>query len=143
MLSYRQDGEYKDNNRISGYLIRRGRSPKGVFIMFGELNKTSYQWKVDGKDFPFKKLSEYDEGDILTARGFFINSKGKYKPHPVAILDNAKVDLPDHLTDIVIQILEDVELCKAVDNGKCLLEVYTYDSKQRKNCYSVRFLDAE
>ena len=111
--------------------------------MFGELNKTSYQWKVDGKDFPFKKLSEYNVGDMLTARGFFINSKGKYKPHPVAILDDVKVDLPEHLTEIVITILEDVEMCKAVDDGKCLLEVYKYDSKQRKDCYSVKFVDVE
>ena len=111
--------------------------------MFGELNKTAYQWKVDGKDFPFKKLSEYDEGDILTARGFFINSKGKYKPHPVVILDDVKVDLPEHLTDTVITILEDVDMCEAVDNGKCMLEVYKYDSKLKPGCSSVRFLDAE
>ena len=98
--------------------------------MFAELNKTGYKWKVDGKDFPFKKLSEYSEGDMLTPRGFFINSKGKYKPHPVVILDDVKVDLPEHLTD-------------TVDNGKCMLEVYKYDSAQRKDCYSVRFLDVD
>ena len=111
--------------------------------MFGELNKTGYKWKVDGKDFPFKKLSEYSEGDMLTARGFYINSKGKYKPHPIVILDDVKVDLPEHLTETVKLILENVEMCEAVDNGKCMLEVYKYDSSQRKDCYSVKFLDVE
>lgn len=111
--------------------------------MFAELNKTGYKWKVDGKDFPFKRLSEYSEGDMLTPRGFFINSKGKYKPHPVVILDDVKVDLPDHLTDTVVKLLESKEMCEAVDTGKCMLEVYKYDSAQRKDCFSVRFLDVD
>lgn len=111
--------------------------------MFAELNKTAYQWKVDGKDFPFKKLSEYKAGDTFTIRGLYINSKGKYKPHPVAILDDVKVDLPEHLTETVKLILDDPEKCKAVDEGHCGAEVYYYDSAQRKNCASVHLIDIE
>lgn len=111
--------------------------------MFAELNKSNYQWKVSGKDFPFKKLSEFEAGDIFTIRGLFINSKGKYKPHPVAILDDVKVDLPEHLTEAVKQILDDPVKCEAVDNGKCGAEVYKYDSSQRKDCYSINFVDIQ
>ena len=111
--------------------------------MFAELNKSNYQWKVDGKDFPFKKLSEFEVGDTFTIRGLYINSKGKYKPHPVAILDDVKVDLPEHLTEAIKQILDDPVKCKAVDEGKCGAEVYKYDSSQRKDCYSINFIDIQ
>ena len=111
--------------------------------MFAELNKNSYQWKVNGKDFPFKKLSDFEAGDTFTIRGFFINSKGKYKPYPVAILDDVKVDLPAHLTEAVKGILDDPVKCKAVDEGHCGAEVYKYDSSQRKDCYSITFIDIQ
>ena len=108
--------------------------------MFGELNKTSYKWKVDGKEFPFKTLEEIGEGAKFTMRGLFINSKGKYDPHPVAISDDAKIDLPPHLMETALKILNNEEMCEAVDNGKCGEEVYSYESRGKK-CYSVKLID--
>ena len=108
--------------------------------MFGELNNNGRKWKVDGKDFPFKKLKEIGEGNSFTILGIYINKKGKYDAHPVAISSDVKVDLPSHLTEKVEKILASDEMCEAIEAGKCGAEVYKYVA-QGKECYSINFKD--
>lgn len=108
--------------------------------MFGELNNNGRKWKVDGKDFPFKKLKEIGEGNGFTILGLYINKKGKYDAHPVAISSDVKVDLPSHLTEKIEKILASDEMCEAIEAGKCGAEVYKYEV-QGKECYSINFKD--
>lgn len=108
--------------------------------MFNELNRSSRKWKVDGKDFPFKKLKEIGEGNSFTILGLYINKKGKFKAHPVAICSDVKVDLPEHLTERIEKILASDEMCEAIEAGKCGAEVYKYEA-QGKECYSINFKD--
>lgn len=108
--------------------------------MFNELNTNGRKWKVDGKDFPFKKLKEIGEGNSFTIYGLYINKKGKYDAHPVAISSSMKVDLPSHLTEKIEKILASDEMCEAIEAGKCGAEVYKYEA-QGKECYSINFKD--
>ena len=108
--------------------------------MFNELNSNSRKWKVDGKDFPFKKLKEIGEGNSFTILGLYINKKAKFDAHPVAISSDVKVDLPSHLTEKVEKILASDEMCDAIEAGKCGAEVYKYEA-QGKECYSINFKD--
>lgn len=108
--------------------------------MFGELNNNGRKWKVDGKDFPFTRLKELGEGHEFIIRGLYINKKGKYDAHPVAISNGIKVDLPSHLTEKVEKILASDEMCEAIEAGKCGAEVYKYEA-QGKECYSINFKD--
>ena len=113
--------------------------------MFEELNNISRQWKIDGKNFPFKKLKEIGEGNSFPIYGLYINKKGNYDAHPVAISKDIKVDLPEHLTEKVEKILESDEMCEAIEAGKCGAEVYKYISNNKKakgkECYSINFKD--
>ena len=108
--------------------------------MFNELNSNSRKWKVDGEKFPFIKLKEIGEGETFTILGLYINKKGKYGAHPVAICSNMKVDLPPHLTEKVEKILASDEMCGAIEAGKCGAEVYKYELNG-KECYSINFKD--
>ncbi len=108
--------------------------------MFGELNNNGRKWKVDGKDFPFKKLREIGDGNSFTILGLYINKKGKYDAHPVAISSDVKVDLPSHLTEKIEKILASDEMCEAIEAGKCGAEVYKYESNG-KECFSINFKD--
>ena len=108
--------------------------------MFNELNSNNRKWKVDGKDFPFVKLKEIGEGEEFTIFGLYINKKGKYKAHPVAISYDVKIDLPEHLTEKVEKILASDEMCEAIENGKCGAEIYKYEA-QGKECFSINFKD--
>lgn len=113
--------------------------------MFNELNTNGRKWKADGKDFPFKNLKEIGEGNSFTIYGLYINKKGIYDAHPVAISSNMKVDLPEHLTEKVEKILASDEMCEAIEAGKCGAEVYKYISNNKKakgkECFSINFKD--
>lgn len=108
--------------------------------MFNEMNSNYRKWKVDGKDLPFKKLKEIGEGGTFTILGLYINKKGNYKAHPIAICSDVKVDLPEHLTEKVEKILASDEMCEAIEAGKCGAEIYKYEA-QGKECYSINFKD--
>lgn len=108
--------------------------------MFNELNTNGRKWKIDGKDFPFMKLKEIGEGNSFAIFGLYINKKGKFGAHPVAISSSMKVDLPPHLTESVEKIIASDVMCEAIETGKCGAEVYKYVSNG-KECYSINFKD--
>ena len=114
-----------------------------------------FSWSKQHTDekLSFFKLAElYDEQNpdkaypIVAA---WINSKGKYKPHGVLVvdMDNGKkfiaVDVPEFMTDSVEQLFTDNLYYDAINAGKLGFTIYTYDSKRRKNCYSIKFVDIE
>lgn len=110
-------------------------------------NKGNIIFDIDITDFNFIKLetlySEYD-GNVIKVDGLYINKKGKYNPHPVAINvdDGLLIDLPEHMTKVVEDILKDAESISLIKKGVVGLRAKKYrDKKYNKNCYSAEWVD--
>lgn len=113
--------------------------------LMSKYNKGSIDWGMDTKDFPYVKLSVMKVGEIFDVNGLFINSKGNYGSHAVAISGNTLVDLPSHLTEAVQNMLQDMEVVDAIKAGKVQAKVKTYNASNfgNKECFSVEWLDKE
>lgn len=109
-------------------------------------NRGSIDWGIDSKEFPFldrKELLATDGEDVVyTVRGLYINTKGNFDDHPVAILDTAKVDLPSHMTEEVKNILASSEDVQDILDGKVGFSLYPYKSEKfKKDCVGARWVD--
>lgn len=112
--------------------------------LFGNLNKGSVDWGIDTKELNYIKLAEFPvNDDVIPVKGVFINSKGNFDPHPVAIIDSALVDLPAHMTESVKTILETPEMVEAIKAGKCGFKVRSYEASKfgKKDCRSIEWVD--
>lgn len=79
---------------------------------------------------------------IYPVKALFLNDKGRYGTHPVIVTDNELVDVPKHLTETVREMIADDECVDAINNGKVGFTIYEYiDSKFKKTCYSVTWID--
>lgn len=110
-------------------------------------NKGNIIFDIDITDFNFMKLETmYTEfGDnVVKVDGLYINKKGKYNPHPVAINvdDGLLIDLPEHMTEVVEDILKDAESISLIKKGVVGLRAKKYkDKKYNKTCYSAEWVD--
>lgn len=89
----------------------------------------------------FKKLSDFAEGTTLVLKAIYINSKGKYQPHPVFVTETHLVDIPAGNTDTVNKILEDDEAIADINAGKVGFVVEKYTSKKYGEQTGFRFVD--
>lgn len=67
-----------------------------------------------------------------------------YNPHPVAINVEEKmlIDLPEHMTETVEEILKDGESISLIKRGCVGLRATNYiDKKYKKTCYSAEWVD--
>jgi hypothetical protein len=113
--------------------------------LMNRFNKGTIDWGIDTKDMKYIKLSEFKEGDIVQVKGLFINNKGNFEPHPVAISENGLIDLPMHQTETVNEILASPEVVEAIKQGKVAFKVRIYNAVKysNKECYSVEWVDME
>ena len=113
-------------------------------------NKGGIDWKIGDlktDSFQFWKREEcYKEAPDKTykLRGIYINKKGKFGDHPVAILDDRFMDFPDYMTDEVKEILTSEEDIADIIAGRVgfTLEQYT-DKNFGRECVGVRWVDLE
>ena len=110
-------------------------------------NKGNIIFDIDITDFNFMKLetmyTEYGD-NVIKVDGLYINKKGKYNPHPVAINvdDGLLIDLPEHMTEVVEDILKDAESISLIKKGVVGLRAKKYkDKKYKKTCYSAEWVD--
>lgn len=113
-------------------------------------NKGGVIFDIDIKDFKFHTLKELYETDggktIFGVDGLYVNSKSKYGDHPVIIniTDNMLVDLPQHMTEEVKEILKSSEDIEAIKSGKVGFHIETYkDKKFGRECYGIKWNDVE
>lgn len=114
--------------------------------LMGRFNKGGIDWGVKTDDMEYIKLSEFPVGDeVIKVRGVFINGKGNFGDHPVAIGENGLIDLPPHLTDVVKEMITDPEVVEAIKAGKVGFKVRSYDADKfgKKDCRSVEWVDIE
>ena len=110
-------------------------------------NKVNTIFDIDINDFEF--IDGYDFIATYGARtipinGLYINKKGIYKDHPVAILVDEKklLDLPSHMTETVKEILSDDESINLIKKGMVGVKAHTYtDTKYHKECVGFDWCD--
>ena len=108
------------------------------------------KFSIDTAGFQYKKIGDVvnDNGmeNTYTVAALFINTRGKYDDHPVAVLPQieALVDLPSHMTEEVRQILADPEDCSAIESGKVGIKFEKYTSKTyNRECLGCRWVDIQ
>lgn len=106
-------------------------------------NKGGIEWGIETKGFKFKKLAEFNVGQVILVRGIFINHKSKFGDSPAIITDDCKVNLPHHMAETVREMLKDSEFIEAVKAGKVGAKVEEYAPKNRPDmtAYSVEWVD--
>ena len=110
-------------------------------------NKGNVVFDIDIKDFEFMDgydfISKYGD-NVVKIDGLYINKKGKYNDHPIAIMvnENVLLDLPSHMTDVVNDILEDAESIVLIKKGLVGLKAHEYvDKKYHKRCVGFEWCD--
>lgn len=98
---------------------------------------------VDISNFEFKKLNELLEGSIYQICGIYINTKGKFGDHPVAMCtEEILVDLPPHMTEDVRAMIKNDEDIADIKAGRVGFKVQKYHSKDYdKDCFGIQWID--
>lgn len=110
-------------------------------------NKGNVVFDIDITNFRFIKLEDiysiYGKKEVKVD-GLYINKKSNFNPHPVAINIEEKmlIDLPEHMTETVNEILKDSESISLIKKGCVGLRAQKYtDKKYKKTCYSAEWVD--
>ena len=110
-------------------------------------NKGAIEWNVNTEGFSFVTREEcYKAGpdNVHKLFGLYINTKGKFGDHPVAICENAFIDFPDYMTEDIKAILQDPEDVAAIKAGKVGFKIEEFqDKKFKKTCYGIKWVDLE
>ena len=110
-------------------------------------NKFNTIFDIDIKDFKFMDGYEFIAkfgGNAVKIDGLYINKKGLYNDHPVAIIANEKIllDLPAHMTNTVNEVLTDSESIDLIKKGLVGLKAHEYiDKKYNKRCVGFEWCD--
>ena len=110
-------------------------------------NKFNTIFDIDIKDFEFMDgydfIAKYGD-NVVKIDGLYINKKGKYDDHPVAIIAAEKIllDLPSHMADVVKEVLQDSESIDLIKKGLVGLKAHEYvDKKYHKRCVGYEWCD--
>ena len=130
------------------YKSKKYKREEVIYMKFSEkYNKGARVFDIETKDFEFATLSGlYDDNadKVYKLDGLYINKKGMYDPHPVAVVSDLEllVDLPSHMTDTVNEILKDAESIDLIKKGCVGFKIRQYrDEKYGKTCYSAEWVD--
>lgn len=101
---------------------------------------------VSTANLPYVKLetlfNENGAEKVYTLQAIYINTRSKFGDAPVAVIENAIVNLPSHMLKQAKDILADNEAIDAIKSGLAGFTVYSYPS-HGKTCYSIKFVDIE
>ena len=110
-------------------------------------NKGNVIFDIDIKDYEFMDGYNFIEkygSNVVKIDGLYINKKGHYNDHPVAIIKSEKtlLDLPSHMTATVKDILKDSESIDLIKKGLVGVKAHEYvDGKYHKNCVGFEWVD--
>lgn len=110
-------------------------------------NKGAIEWGIDTKDFSYvtrKECFDSNPDNVHRLFGLYINTKGNFGDHPVAICENAFIDFPDYMTDEVKEILQNPEDIADIKAGRVGFKIEKFiDKKFKKECYGIKWVDLE
>lgn len=110
-------------------------------------NKGAIDWGIDTSDFSFvtrEDAYKTNPENVHKLCGLYINTKGMFKDHPVAICENAFIDFPDYMTDDIKEILANSEDVADIKAGKVGFKIEEFiDKTFKKTCYGIKWVDLE
>lgn len=103
-------------------------------MSFASRHNKGNRFSIDTTGFQFARMADLYQQDpqaVHPVAALYINTKGRYDDHPVAVLPQEKVlvDLPAHMTEEVRGILENAEDCADIEAGKVGIQFEKYFSK--------------
>lgn len=138
----------KHFEKIKFAVLSAHRGERGKIMSFAQkYNKGSVIFDIDIKDYVFTDGYDFVKNhgsNVVKIDGLYINNKGMYDDHPVAIIKSEKllVDLPSHMTDTVREILKDSESITLIKKGLVGIKAHEYvDKKYKKNCVGFEWCD--
>lgn len=106
-------------------------------------NKGAIDWGIKTDNFQYVKREDLFKNApdaVYAIRGLYINTKGKFGNHPVAILEDCFLDLPMHMTEEVTEILKSFEDIEDIKSGKVGIKLESYESNG-KTCVGAKWMD--
>ena len=79
---------------------------------------------------------------IYKVNALYINKKGKFGDAPVIATDLALVNAPQHLLEVVLEVMADQASRLMIDNGEVGFKIYTYKNQYGLN-YGLEWVDIE
>lgn len=114
--------------------------------------KGGIDWGINTEDFEYYSLRDLYEmngpDQEYVLKGVFINKKKtekqlkEYGVSPVGILEHMLVNLPNHLTAEVEEMLTSEEDIEDIKAGRAVFKIRTYES-HGKTCYSPDWQEVE
>ena len=105
-------------------------------------NKFTFKQEDNVTYMSLEELFNMRECKIYPVKALYINKKSMYGDSPSVVIDeNTTVNLPKHLLDTVIEMINDEECVNAINNGEVKFVVYRYyEPNYKRNCYSISWL---
>ena len=116
-------------------------------MSFASRHNKGNKFTVNTEGYQFVRMADLYQQDpqaVHQVAALYINTKGKFDDHPVAVLPQkrALVDLPAHMTEEVRAILENAEDCADIEAGKVGLQFETYISRTyNREAIGCRWVD--
>lgn len=96
------------------------------------------------KQRPYVKLKELNKDEKYTIEAIFINTKSKFGPQGAILTEEHVVNLPTHLTDMIVDMRDDDEMTEAINQRLVAFEIYTFTSKKyNRESYSINIVPSD
>ncbi|MDU4059536.1 MAG: hypothetical protein E7H60_23605 [Pseudomonas oryzihabitans] len=96
------------------------------------------------KERDYIKLGELDMSKTYPIEALFINTKGKFGDQGVIISGDYIVNLPNHLTEMIEDMLKDEEMVDAINQRLFDFEIYEFESKKyNRKSHSINLVPSE
>ena len=117
-------------------------------MSFAQRHNKGTKFAVDTTGYEYKKLSDvFEHGGpekVYQIAGLYINTKGRFEDHPVAIIPELKVlvDLPGHMTEEVRTIMNTDSDVEDINNGLVGIQIEKYVSRTyNRECLGIKWVD--
>lgn len=109
-------------------------------MSFANKRNKGSRFNIDTSDFQFKKVRDLENDRVYPVHGV-VCFKTKYGDSPAAILSDCFVNLPKHMADDIISILNDDEDVNAIKSGAVGLKRRDYTGKDGNQYTGVEWVD--
>lgn len=109
-------------------------------MSFASKRNKGSKFNIDTTDFEFRKVGSLTEDKVYPVCGVTV-FKTKYGDSPAAILQDCFLNLPKHLADDIIEILNDDEDVNAIKAGKVGIKRRDYTGKDGRQYTGIEWVD--